>query len=78
MMANVFCIGCEIPSELNHQGLCESCVAKLERDLIRSRDWDYSTSGAWASDAQREELYQRVILDYGVDYELLENPNKKK
>lgn len=47
-MADVFCIGCDIPFELNYQGLCESCAAKLERDLIRSRDWDYSTSGCIA------------------------------
>ena len=77
-MADVFCIGCDIPFELNYQGLCESCAAKLERDLIRSRDWDYSTYGALASDEQREDLYQRVIRDYGTTYELLENPNKKK
>lgn len=77
-MADIFCIGCDMPFELNHQGLCESCAAKLERDLIRSRDWDYSSSGAWASDEQREELYKRVIHDYGAAYELLENPNKKK
>ncbi len=77
-MADVFCIGCDIPLELNHQGLCESCTAKLERDLIRSRDWDYSTRGAWTSDEQQEELYQRIIRDYGSAYELLENPNKKK
>jgi len=77
-MADVFCIGCDIPFELNHQGLCESCATKLERDLIRSRDLDYSTRGALASAEQREELYNRVIRDYGTAYELLENPNKKK
>ncbi len=77
-MADVFCIGCDIPFELNHQGLCESCATKLERDLIRSRDLDHSTRGALASAEQREELYNRVIRDYGTAYELLENPNKKK
>lgn len=78
MMVDVFCIRCDIPFELNHQGLCEFCAAKLERDLIRSRDWDYSTSGALASAQQREDLYKWVIRDYGATYELLENPNKKK
>jgi hypothetical protein len=27
---------------LNDFGLCEGCAGKLERDLIRQRDWDYN------------------------------------
>ena len=36
------CQGCDLFTMLNDFGLCEGCAGKLDRDLIRQRDWDYS------------------------------------
>jgi hypothetical protein len=37
------CQGCDIFQALNDLGLCEECSRKLDRDLIRQRDWTYSS-----------------------------------
>jgi hypothetical protein len=39
------CYACDLFGRVDDLGLCEECRTKLERDLIRQRDWDYS---AWA------------------------------
>ena len=43
-MVDIFCVGCDVPGDLDEMGLCDRCAAKLERDLIRNRDWDYSVT----------------------------------
>jgi hypothetical protein len=51
--------------------LCDECAAKLDRDLIRERDWDYSMSAAVLDATQREELRRRVINQHGEALELI-------
>ncbi len=46
-LIDTFCVGCDLPFPVNDLGLCDTCFAKLERDLIRARDWDYSSHRLW-------------------------------
>jgi hypothetical protein len=59
---------------VNDFGPCDECFAKLERDLIRTRDWDYSTTAFMTPPDQLEDLCERVIQDWGADYELIAAP----
>ncbi len=77
-LIDTFCVGCDLPFAVNDLGLCDNCFAKLERDLIRSRDWDHSVTAFGASPDQREALREHVIRDYGAAYELIESPKKPK
>ena len=70
------CVGCDLPMPLNEQGLCAECAAKLERDLIRARDWEYSYASLLPSERQ-EALRQQVIREYGAADELLVAPKPK-
>jgi hypothetical protein len=66
---------------VNDLGLCDECSGKLDRDLIRQRDWDYSVSAFGLDVAKREELRRQVIFQYGEKLELiapLERTNKKE
>jgi hypothetical protein len=36
------CQICGLFGRVDDLSLCEECAGKLERDLIRQRDWDYS------------------------------------
>jgi hypothetical protein len=75
---DTFCVGCDLPFHVNDLGLCDTCFAKLERDLIRSRDWEYSVTAFAVAPDQLEALRERVIRDYGAAYELIESPKKPK
>lgn len=70
------CQGCDIFCRVNDLSLCEDCAAKLERDLIRERDWQYSGSAFGLSPEAREQLHRRVIAEYGEALELIA-PSKK-
>lgn len=35
------CRACDCFGRIDDSMLCENCAGKLERDLIRQRDWDY-------------------------------------
>jgi len=72
------CAGCDIFLPVNDLGLCDDCNAKLERDLIRSRDWDYSGMAFGVPQEQYEALREQVIRDYGAGYELIAPPCKPK
>jgi hypothetical protein len=65
------CHGCDQHSSVDDMGLCEECGQKLERDLIRRRDWDYSTMAFGHSPKGREELRRQVIAQYGAALELI-------
>ena len=65
------CVGCDSFAPVNDLGLCEDCAGKLERDLIRQRDWDYSAAAYGLNDEQREQLYQQVIRQLGSKLELI-------
>jgi hypothetical protein len=77
-LIDTFCVGCDLPLPVNDLGLCDTCFAKLERDLIRSRDWDYSMTAFAVPEDQLEALRERVIRQYGAEYELIEDPNAPK
>ena len=76
--AVAFCRGCDLPLPLNDLGFCDDCYAKLERDLIRMRDWEYSAGAFGVPDEKLEALRDRVIREYGAAYELLEQPHESK
>jgi hypothetical protein len=59
------CYACDLLRRVDDLGLCEECRTKLERDLVRQRDWDYSAWAIGLSDEGRKKLYQQVITQYG-------------
>ena len=65
------CQGCDVFTRLNDLGLCEECAGKLERDLIRQRDWDYSALAYGCSESKREELRKEIIVRHGEKMELI-------
>lgn len=69
------CVGCDIILPVNDLGLCDDRNAKLERDLIRSRDWDYSGMAFGVSPEKYEALLEQVIREYGAGYELIAPPD---
>jgi hypothetical protein len=77
-LIDTFCMGCDLPFPVNDLRLCDTCFAKLERDLIRSRDWDYSVTAFGVAPDQLEALRERVIRDHGPADELIESPKKPK
>ena len=65
------CQGCDCWREVDDIGLCSVCAAKLDRDMIRQRAWDYSvTAFGWPVE-KREELRQSVLQKYGERLELI-------
>jgi rubredoxin len=76
------CQGCDSFESLNVDGLCRECSAKLDRDLIRERDWAYSVSAYGVPESKREELRNEVIKQYGEKLELIapskNTPKKSK
>lgn len=75
-IVDTLCVGCDLPAPVDDLGLCEECSAKLERDLIRSRDWAYSVTAALTPKAERETLRLKIMARYGAAYELVEPPTK--
>ncbi|NUM37138.1 MAG: hypothetical protein HUU50_21555 [Candidatus Brocadiae bacterium] len=65
------CYGCDVWTRVNDLGLCEDCDAKLDRDLIRQRDWDYSASAFGVPPEKLEELRTSVVKEYGEQLELI-------
>lgn len=72
------CRGCDIYTQVDDLGLCEACAGKLDRDLIRQRDWDYSATAFVVPPDKREELRAKVIQKYGEDLELIASPDSGK
>jgi hypothetical protein len=70
------CAGCDLPLPLNEQGLCAGCADKLERDLFRARDWDYSFA-AFLDPERQEALRHEIIREFGAANELLIAPKPK-
>ena len=70
------CQGCDIFQSLNDMGLCEECAQKLDRDLIRQRDWAYSVSAFGVPESRLEDIRKEVIKQYGAKHELIAPPNR--
>ena len=65
------CQGCDALGKVNDIGLCSACAAKMDRDMIRQRAWDYSvTAFCWPVE-KREELRKSVLEKYGEPLELI-------
>lgn len=78
IIIDTICAGCDLFKPVNDLSLCDDCFAKLERDLIRSRDWEYSATAFAVPEEQLEALRDRVIREHGAAYELIEDPNAPK
>jgi len=66
------CAGCDLIRPLDDTGLCAECAAKLDRDMIRERAWDYSATAFFHYDPKDyETLREKVIAEYGAAYELI-------
>ncbi len=65
------CQSCDTFQELNELGLCGTCAAKLDRDLIRQRDWAYSTFAYGCPEEKLEDLRNDIIKQYGKKHELI-------
>lgn len=72
------CQGCSCFRPLDDIGLCDECAKKLERDLIRERDWDYSVTAYGLSAEQREEIRRQVTVQFGQSLELIAPTGTKK
>lgn len=73
------CQGCDMFLPVNDLGLCEDCAGKLERDMIRKRDWAYSVLAFGCPKDKLEELRNEIIKKHGKKYELIsENKSNKK
>ena len=74
------CQACEMWGRVNDLMLCEECDARIQRDLIRARDWDYVAAAFGLDDQGRERLRAAVIRQYGTENELImdQKPKKRK
>ena len=72
------CQGCDTFQPLNDLGLCEECDGKLDRDLIRQRDWAYSASAFGVPESKLEDLRKEVIKHYGEKLELIAPTEQKQ
>ena len=74
------CQTCEMWGRVNDLMLCEECDAKIQRDLIRARNWDYVAAAFGLDDQDRERLRAGVIRQYGAENELImdQRPKKRK
>jgi hypothetical protein len=68
---DAICQACDAHAMVNDIGLCEDCNAKMDRDLIRKREWDYSASAFGCPIDKREELRNHIIAQYGETLEML-------
>lgn len=76
-----FCEVCNMHENLNDVLLCNNCNEKLERDLIRKGEYDYSSQSAFKSTEERKNIHKNIIKKYGSNMELLienKKENKKK
>mgnify|MGYP001038798324 CR=1 FL=1 len=72
------CQACEMWGRVNDLGLCEECDGKIQRDLIRARDWDYVAAAFGLDDEGRERLRAEVIRQYGAKNELIIDQKPRK
>jgi len=77
-MLEAECQACDIFTRVDDLGLCEECSAKLDRDLVRQRDWDYSAMAFGVPPEKREELRTTIIKEYGESLELIAPRDSEK
>lgn len=72
------CQACDMWGRVNDMMLCEECDAKIQRDLIRARAWDYVVDAFGLDDKGREWLRTEIIRQYGAENELIANEQTKR
>lgn len=72
------CSGCDSYTSLDDIGLCEACSAKLDRDMIRERDWERSVTAWSCPEGEREKLRSRIIKKHGAKLELIAPSRRRK
>ncbi|MCH8012951.1 MAG: hypothetical protein IIA61_13565 [Candidatus Marinimicrobia bacterium] len=72
------CQGCDTFGEVNDLSLCDKCASKLDRDLIREGDWDYSALAFGVPTERREDLRKEIISKYDKQLELIAPKKEKK
>jgi len=72
------CQGCGLFGRVNDLSLCEECAGKLDRDLTRQLDWDYSVTAFGVPASKLEELRGQVVAQYGKELEFIAPKEKKK
>lgn len=72
------CVACDMYGRINDLQLCEICAAKLERDLVRLQDWDYTATAFTLPEEKWEAARKAIIKKYGPDLELIEPPLSKR
>jgi len=72
------CRACDTWTRVNDLLLCKECDAKIQRDLIRARDWDYVAAAFGLDDQGREQLRAQVIRLYGAKNELIVEQQPKR
>ncbi|MBN1859750.1 hypothetical protein JW848_11200 [Candidatus Bipolaricaulota bacterium] len=70
------CQACDAYGRVDDTSLCEECSGKLERDLIRKRDWAYSTLAYGCPKNRLEELRNEIVRRYGTRLEILAEEKK--
>jgi hypothetical protein len=70
-VADTPCYGCDRYLPVNDLNICDECNGKLDRDLIRKRDWDYTASAFGLDPSLHEDLRRQVIARYGEHHELI-------
>jgi hypothetical protein len=65
------CAGCDAFGPIDSNGLCDECGSKLERDLIRQGDWDYTIVGFGLPESERAAYRAKIIAKYGAKMELI-------
>ena len=65
------CYGCDLFTDVDDMMLCAECSSKLDRDMIRLRDWDRSITAWTTPKDKRESLRDAIIKQYGRPLELI-------
>jgi len=65
------CYGCDLVTEVDDMTLCSECASKLDRDMIRLRDWDRSMTAWTTPKDKRESLRDEIIKKHGTHLELI-------
>lgn len=65
------CQACGAFGAVGDLGLCAECSAKLDRDMIRQRAWEYSTTAFGVPAERYEQLRRATIAKFGAALELV-------
>ncbi len=58
--------GCGVFGPVDNIGLCDNCAAKLDRDMISTRVWEYSAAAFMVAPEKREAVQAATVAKYGA------------